>query len=48
MILLVLAGICLAASLIFGAMGDVWGWFLWWALAIGLGVVWAIKESGHG
>ena len=45
MILLALAGLSLVMSIVFAAMGDAWGWFLWWMLAIGFGVVWAIKEG---
>ena len=40
-----LAGIALGASMVFAAMGEVWGWFLWWILAIGFGVVGAIREN---
>lgn len=43
MMLLVLAWLSLVASMAFAAMGDVWGWFLWWVLAIGFGVLWGIR-----
>lgn len=45
-VILGLAGMSLVASMVFAAMGDVWGWFLWWALAIALGAVWAVREAG--
>ena len=46
MMLFILAGISIAISMIFAAMGDTWGWFLWWVLAIGFGVIGAIRING--
>ncbi len=43
--LIVLAGFALVASMIFAALGSVWGWFLWWVLAIILGVIGMIKVT---
>ena len=45
MILLVLSGMSLVASMAFAGIGEVWGWLLWWVLAIVLGAIWAIKEA---
>ena len=39
-----LSGICLLASLVVAAVGETWGWFLWWVLAIGLGVIAAVSD----
>ena len=43
--LIVLAGFALVAGMIFAALGSVWGWFLWWVLAIILGVIGMIKVT---
>ena len=43
-LLFALSGIALIVGLVFAAMGEVWGWFLWWVLGIGLGVGAAIKD----
>lgn len=42
----VLAGLCLGLSMLSAALGDTWGWFLWWVLALILGVVGVIKGAG--